>query len=46
MYEMVKCPDIESDTEYSTIIKTINTDNDIIYGTNVKGIVTYYILER
>ncbi|MGI0051704.1 MAG: hypothetical protein ACRD8K_08205 [Nitrososphaeraceae archaeon] len=34
------------DTEDSTIIKTTNTDNDIIYGTNVTEIVTYYIVER
>ena len=39
MNEMVKYPYIESDTKDSTIIKTINTDNDILYGTNVTGIV-------
>jgi hypothetical protein len=30
------------DTEDSTVIKTTNTDNDIINGTNVIEVVTYY----
>ena len=30
------------DTEDPTMIKTINIDNDIINGTNVTEIVTYY----
>jgi len=30
------------DTEDPTIIKTTNTDNDIINGTNVTDIVTYH----
>ncbi|MGI0050229.1 MAG: hypothetical protein ACRD8K_00700 [Nitrososphaeraceae archaeon] len=32
------------DTEDPTIIKTTNTDNDIIYGTKVTEIVTYHII--